>query len=1355
MFSANIIAQNPSWIIAPKYYNQYFNPPILSNLPIPSTNNNSSNPMDGYDGQPAERSQNIQTDINGNILFFTVDDYIYDRFGRFIDMFVGEFSDNLGSSSVDGIAEMLIVPVPGDCKSYYLIAGSLFAYLTPGSEANAEVFYAKLSIDYCLDGSIKPGAGIDQNIGVVNLFSSGNFTTDAADHSKNVSLAVTKLNTNNERLLFACHESLTHVFKISASGITFTNQTLVSGSIDGHSSNRTEMEVASLPNGNYRLAYIQDRVSTTTLSQQANIINVFDVSATGALIPNSNKTIAYTFPNTASESIIPSIYGLEFTNDGNKLFVTHNASTNNPNTIDIVDLSSAQYTIQALNLTGMSDFKYSQIELNKNNEMVFATSNRLAKIINPDQPFASSNWNNNFQALSNYHLSNLFPTMPLENQKAYLLNDQIDGEDYSTNFAQNETCCRDFSEFDKESFTALTSVTWLPNNTSTGASNPLTISANSDVYIKYNIFIPKGKVITIKNMTIHFAANARLIIENGDGTTNGGRLVLDNSTLTSDTRCTKKTMWLGVEVWGNNLMSQGSIGNSKQGTLQLLNNSKISNAMIGVLLSRRVSNVISPTCSVNISYTGAYNDTYNGGIVSSNNSSLDDNQIGVYFRKYLYNGMNNLSGFYNSTFNWHSTLANLFINVKYHAQLSEVHGVKFYGCDFTNSLINNLSYTAHGIGIYANNAHFFVRAYSTFYPQPNPDRGTFKNLHYGIIAQNGGIQSFECDKNDFSNCRYGISVNSVNYEKITSNTFKVKYSNNYQTAGIVLYSSTGYKVEENDLDYFANAGTIPASASYGITVTNSQTLHNEIYKNRFKNLQVGGYSEGVNGILIDDLSNPDPVGTDPLNPTTKTMRGLQWLCNDFNKTIAHADLQVVSGQIDYHQGYTTTSSALDAMSHSARNDFSDVNIPSKFEFEISPTAQKIEYVHLSDFNHVPHNYSLDKIYAAPARDQFNNLVYSNTNTCPSKLGDVTVPKLVIADYTSKINELLSKIDGGNTAQLLAQVNSMTDMDALKNLLLSYSPYLSDEVLLAYIARNPSNGLLKQVLMANSQLSETVKKSVANLSLPNGVKNQINSVQKGVSARTSLINETLYLRDQITYIKNEMIRNALLNSDDNADLEQLILVLKDLNDFASIKMLLDTYIYKGDMVKEQETRSAIVTSPQEIYVDEFIQLTEVERDIRFVESTDKALTDAPNQKDKLIHLRDNASDIHISNRAKTILSLLESEMEVNDFLLINNGGTRKSVIVDESSPEINESIKLFTTTIYPNPTSSSIYLEYAIQEEGEVKVQIVDLSGKIMIETTNNPSTINQIDLSSLNKGLYIVKINVNDKLLEVQKIHLK
>ena len=80
-------AQNNIWSLPPNYYQFPFGPP--QPLPAPGDGyylgsgvpNDPNDPLDGYDGLPAQYSHNAMQDAGGNILFFIVDDVVYDKNG--------------------------------------------------------------------------------------------------------------------------------------------------------------------------------------------------------------------------------------------------------------------------------------------------------------------------------------------------------------------------------------------------------------------------------------------------------------------------------------------------------------------------------------------------------------------------------------------------------------------------------------------------------------------------------------------------------------------------------------------------------------------------------------------------------------------------------------------------------------------------------------------------------------------------------------------------------------------------------------------------------------------------------------------------------------------------------------------------------------------------------------------------------------------------------------------------------------------------------------------------------------------------------------------------------------------------
>lgn len=77
-------------------------------------------------------------------------------------------------------------------------------------------------------------------------------------------------------------------------------------------------------------------------------------------------------------------------------------------------------------------------------------------------------------------------------------------------------------------------------------------------------------------------------------------------------------------------------------------------------------------------------------------------------------------------------------------------------------------------------------------------------------------------------------------------------------------------------------------------------------------------------------------------------------------------------------------------------------------------------------------------------------------------------------------------------------------------------------------------------------------------------------------------------------------------------------------------------------------------------------------------------------------------------------------------------------VDETA-SLEESLYK-STTIFPNPFADDIQISTTLNHEFK-KIQVVDLTGKIVFEDANN---LNKISLGNLNQGVYILKLVTNE-----------
>jgi hypothetical protein len=321
--------------------------------------------------------------------------------------------------------------------------------------------------------------------------------------------------------------------------------------------------------------------------------------------------------------------------------------------------------------------------------------------------------------------------------------------------------------------------------------------------------------------------------------------------------------------------------------------------------------------------------------------------------------------------------------LNYHIWLNGVKGVFVKGCDFVNDnpdAFNNY----RGVGIFSRNSIFYVdkRCSSNLSNCIPDDPNFFENLTFGIYTSDIGTAEFayRVNGNIFHNNWVGIRSQNNKKGSIINNGFEIlRADQSTQTAGVYLQNCDGYKVENNLFTYDPST-VVPLSQTntYGVVCDNSLTNNNEIYRNTFDGLKIGGQSERVNGSLLI-----------PGSPTT-AVTGLQWVCNNFKSTRDH-DLSVVNGLISYQQGYIGGSSLSDSYNRSVRNIFSSVGENPSLDHDIiqSNATQRIAYVHLADAQQTPDSYTIDFPSQVPGIIPFQQTfggfpLFSEGNVCIAK-----------------------------------------------------------------------------------------------------------------------------------------------------------------------------------------------------------------------------------------------------------------------------------------------------------------------------------------------------------------------------------
>lgn len=111
-----------------------------------------------------------------------------------------------------------------------------------------------------------------------------------------------------------------------------------------------------------------------------------------------------------------------------------------------------------------------------------------------------------------------------------------------------------------------------------------------------------------------------------------------------------------------------------------------------------------------------------------------------------------------------------------------------------------------------------------------------------------------------------------------------------------------------------------------------------------------------------------------------------------------------------------------------------------------------------------------------------------------------------------------------------------------------------------------------------------------------------------------------------------------------------------------------------------------------------------------------------------------------------------------YQVINNTDNTKTLIITNTDGDqaiygdyqlsVN-SYKKQLVSFYPNPTKDILHLKHgAIQQE--LNISVIDVNGKIVLNTSN--TSLNQIDISNLKKGIYFIKVGTLDGKIQIEKI---
>lgn len=1313
------------------------NSPTILPLPIGPTQTGSL--FDDYNGEFATNCHNSMRNLDGELQFFVVDDKIYDAEGYLLNSMIHV------NTFVKGTSETVIVPDPYNCNRYYIFAVGRIDYTTLSPKLP---YYTILDMEL-ENNAFNPGrkgeidplitASGNTVIGIKDI-SPSHFTFGTSQG--NCFIAASKERADKSRFVYISNGVRVYRYIIDQNGLSYDNYYgFFNPSGDATASRGNgEMELIEVQNpiGNeyYRIAVPYEAQSP---NGAATSIFTADVDIDGNVIPSSVKyfNFEHVFGHIDGGLQRAFIHGLEFSSDGNILYVMHDINDFHPNNLEYVDLTDPNPTlIPITTIPNSEDFEASQLEV-YGGQLYFVTNDRFGILTTPNQP-ATSNYVEQTFPSANFYPANYQGGNPSWQywNKQYILPDQIDGEDYQHQFISTPECCilnQTYQLVDEDKFDNLT--TWENgfNN------NPFGVTTGQEVFIEDELIIPAGRTITIKNMTFKFSPKAKVVIERGTGALKGGRLILDGTTFTYDDNCEPDGFWFGVQVYGYETEAQSPISNSQQGVLQMQNGSKIERAYKGVTLGRFNQHINYPYVP-----SGPVNG-FGGGVVTADNSSFVDNIQDVHFRPYTYQNINNRSVFRNCSFVTESELNTTFTFE--HIWLNGIQGVLLLGNRFENEHASFYGVGQKGIGIVAVDARFSVLPLCLtptqfpITPCTNLQPNTFQALRTGIrITSSNPLRTALIDKNDFIDNDYGVVISSADFATVTRNHFEVSKNVNTPTinahAGVVVRFSRGYKVEENYFTDFNDPAIIGPAETRGVVVQNSGETYNEVYNNTFRDIAIGVQTEGINGEL-----NPQLISA---NGTP----GLQIKCNTFIKDMYIGDIYVASGRIARFQGYCATGILANLFTSPAGNLFDQSNLGGVNDIELALGVSPIRYYHHNTPTYIPLNYT-STVDPFSCSQQFDP-----TKHCLSKINDgpFVVSKNDLISKKDSLgqlkDDLFSLVDEGNTQNLLNLIATGTN-GSIKDALLAASPFLSDEVLIAYLESNPPAGHINQVIQANSPVSEDIMNYLSGMGLPNGINNQINNAQTGISEMENLGAAISGVEHERNMVIDELIRGYLNDSLSVSPMDSIRLLLNEETIRTRREQICDAHLMdEHTQDAEMERQQIEADCGFDNYSRSIIALMETFDYPTICEAlkTDSLLFE------EVEDIAYDPTDRVNSGRAEAMLCVaLDSVVEV---IVAPYWSSANKSLMSNQIEDVKEQIATFF--IYPNPSNGNrvtVVLNVdELSDKENAELVIYDIRGKIIQNYAFNEMDELELNITNYKQGMYFVTLKSTTEIIQTKKL---
>ncbi|MBN2669767.1 MAG: T9SS type A sorting domain-containing protein [Bacteroidales bacterium] len=355
------------------------------------------------------------------------------------------------------------------------------------------------------------------------------------------------------------------------------------------------------------------------------------------------------------------------------------------------------------------------------------------------------------------------------------------------------------------------------------------------------------------------------------------------------------------------------------------------------------------------------------------------------------------------------------------------------------------------------------------------------------------------------------------------------------------------------------------------------------------------------------------------------------------------------------------------------------------------------------------------------------------------------------EIETKQDDLVTKIDKGNTEILASEVNttSTTDYTEVALKVSENDGFVSDLVLVEFIVKDVGRPVAKTIALAqNSPLPQKAKGKIPQAGLPADLENYLWAQQNGISKREQKESEIAFLKSKKRYIFNRLVKEILADSSlAKADsLIELMDAQTEINIRKQTVRLLSALGRKSEALQKiSELRQDIVNLDNMEQLDDLLQVEAISINAKDLEENEKANFYQSNR-DLLLSIynkKDKAS-VKAYRMLKQMGEELAMPLDVKiAFPKVDNNRTTTTSL--PPSGELKGALSSWLS-LYPNPVKGKLTVEYLLAEDANTEMRIYDINGKLLIQQKLNTTMgIKSVDVSKLTSGVYILKLDDNSK----------